>query len=129
MKVTIDSGRIITPYSQTDIKGVYELTKWNKNRTNQQNAWIHGFLFPPASKIMTKHLKMKITPKMAKYILKARCAVDYIPALDESIQIDTRDMDTKRMMRFIEDCLRYMAEKYGEYIEGPNEEQWRQIKE
>jgi len=72
-------------------------------------------------------LKIKITPKMAKYILKARCAVDYIDAIDEWIQIDTRDMDTVRMMKFIEDCLKYMATKYGEYIEGPDDMNYQKI--
>jgi len=126
MDITLKNGKI--EESLSDLKdGDYTIEKLKKKRTNPQNAWIHGFLFPPAAKIMTKHLKIQISPKMSKHILKARCAVDYIPSLDEWIQIDTSDMDTIRMMRFIEDCLKYMATKYGEYIEGPNEVDYSKI--
>ena len=128
MQVTLSKGAILEDL-KTLKDGNYVLEKFNKKRTNPQNAWIHGFLFPPAAKIMTKHLKIKITPKMAKYILKARCAVDYVSALDEWIQLDTRDMNTVRMMKFIEDCLKYMATKYGEYIEGPDDMNYNQIEE
>jgi len=38
-------------------------------------------------------------------------------------------MTTIQMMSFIEKSLKYIAVKTGEYLEEPNEEQWRQIKE
>lgn len=121
MKIEIKHGQIISPKSANSLSGFFELKKWERQRTNPQNRYIHGYLFIQASKIMTEKLKMKISPKMAKYILKARCAVDYVSKLDEWIQIDTRDMSTVRMDKFIDDCLIYMATKYNAYLLKPNE--------
>jgi len=127
--IEINKGRIISPFSETQINGKYELSPLSKKRTNRQNNWIHGFLFPPAALEMTKKLKVKVSAKMAKVILKSRCGVDYMEVIDEWIVTPTSEMSTVRMIKFIEDSLKYMATKYNVYLEGPNEEQWRQIKE
>ena len=115
----IKGGQIV---DKVDLKdGLYQIEPHRKKRTNPQNAWIHAYLFPPASKIMTEKLGVKVSSKMAKAILKARCATDYVKAVDEWIITPTSEMNTVRMSKFIEDCLRYMAEKYHEFIEGPPE--------
>jgi len=43
--------------------------------------------------------------------------------------IPTSEMNTKQIVKFIEKSLKYMAEKYNTYLQEPNEDQWRQIKE
>ena len=127
MKIQLFEGRILKPFDKVNLSGDFELEPFKKKRTNPQNKYIHGYLFTESAKIMTQQLKIKISPKMAKYILKARCAVDYVEKLDEWIQIDTRDMNTVRMGRFIEDCLRYMAKKYSVALLAPNEIDYSEI--
>jgi len=129
MRVEIHDSRIIKPFQPKVKDGWYILEPEKKKRTNNQNSWIHGFLFPPAAKTMTEKLKVKVSSKMAKVLLKSRCGVDYVEALDEWIVTPTSEMSTVRMVKFIEDSLKYMATKYNVYLDGPDEEQWRQIKE
>jgi hypothetical protein len=129
MKVELNSGRLIKPYNQTDISGVFELTKYVKKRTNPQNAWIHGFLFPPFALILTRIVGKKVSSKLAKGLLKKRCGLDYVQSLDDWVVTPTSEMSTVRMVKFIEDSLAYIAVTFNEYLEGPNEEQWRQIKD
>lgn len=129
MFVEIKDGRIIKPYSQTQINGEYELEPFKKKRTIPQNSYIHGYLFPESAKAMSKKIGKEITAKLAKAVLKSQCAVEYVKSIDEWIVIPTSEMNTVQMIKFIEKSLKYIAIKTGEYLEEPNEEQWRQIKE
>lgn len=129
MRVEIFENRIIKPFSPKVKDGWYELTAENKKRSLGQNSYIHGYLFPEAAKAMSKKIGKEITPKLSKAVLKSQCAVEFVKSLDEWIVIPTSEMTTIQMMSFIEKSLKYIAVKTGEYLEEPNEEQWRQIKE
>ena len=107
----------------------FELEKFKKKRSNGQNAYLHTYLFPEISRVMTEKLGVTVSNEMAKVILKSRCAVDYVQKLDEWIVTPTSKMSTVRMVKFIEDCLKYMATKYEVALDEPNQEQWNQIKE
>jgi len=129
MIVTIEKGRILQPFKQTQISGRFELTKVTKKRSSGQNKYFHGYLFPKAAKAFTKHLRKPISMELAKEVLKSTCGVFFVPAVNEWVVIPTSKQNTKQATIFIEKSLKYVAEKTGEYLEEPNEEQWRQIKE
>jgi len=129
MMVELSEGRILHPYSQTQVSGKFELAPFKYKRTAGQNKYWHGYLFPEAARAMSHKIGKPISMALAKEVLISRCGVFYVQAIDEYIAFRTSKMNTSQAVTFTERALKYIAEKTGEYLEEPNEEQWRQIKE
>lgn len=127
MNIELQDGRVIKPYAKTKLTGVFEITPFKKTRSNGQNRYIHGYLFPEFAKIMTDKFNKKVSAKMAKIVLKSRCGADYIELIDEWVITPTSKMKTDRMVRFVNDSLKYIAIKYNEYLREPNEIEWGEI--
>ncbi len=128
MIVELFEGRVIT-FKHKDLSGKFQLEKVKKTRSNQQNKYLHGYLFPEAARAMSMKIGKQVTPTLAKAVLKSKCGVFYVEAIEEWVVIPTSKQTTGQMVSFIEKSLKYIAEKTGEYLEEPNEEQWRQIQE
>ena len=129
MRVEIYDSKIIKPYTPKVKNGWYVLTAEKKQRTSGQNKYFHGYLFPQAAIAMSKKIGKTVSMDLAKAVLKSTCGVFYVPEIEEWVVIPTSKMNRKQATIFIDKSLKYVAEKTGEYLEEPNEEQWRQIKE
>ena len=127
MIVELESGRLIKPYDKKDLSGKFEITKVTKKRSNPQNAYLHGILFPELAKGMTAKAGKTISPELAKAVVKKK----FLEVFTEvgTIELPTSKLNTKQCMEFIEKCQQYAAEMLETNIPSPNEVDFNLIQE
>ena len=126
MITQIIKGRIQAAIDPPD--GLYSVKKVSKTRTSQQNRLLHGVVFLQSSQALSAKLGYKVTPVFTKALLKTKFGSDYVNDEFGDVITPTSEMNTARMVKFIEDCVRYIAVYCNYYIELPGD-WYSQIKE
>jgi len=127
MRVEITDGRIITPYSHTQISGEYELESFKEKRSSGQNKYMHKILFPMLAEGMSKVMKKPITAELAKAIVKFKFLQTFTDA--GTVIMPTSKLNTKQCMEFFEKSQQYGAEILKINIPSPNEQDYSIIEE
>lgn len=108
--------------------GRYYLKTESKNkRTNNQNRYIHGVLFPGLAEAFVEIGYEGITPEIAKEIAKRRFLTVQITNEETGEVIaeyvkSTSDLSTTETNEFIDAVIRFAAESLNYEIHYPNEQ-------
>jgi hypothetical protein len=94
-------------------------------RSNNQNAYLHGYLFPVITEALND-LGWQMTPQKTKEWLKKKFLIhteinentgEYMEWIKR-----TRDCNTKEIMDFQDKCIQFAAEELGIEVALPNEQ-------
>ena len=127
MIVEIEKGRILKPFSQTQISGKFELSPVTKKRSTGQNAYMHKILFPQLAEGISKKINKPVSMDFAKELVKFK----FLQAFTEvgTVIKKTSKLSTKECMEFIERCQQYGSEMLDISIPSPNETNYNLIEE
>jgi len=117
MKIQVLNNKIIEPVAD----GFYEIEKFKNKRTSPQNRYFHGYLAPSFALILQERMKKKVSASFAKEFLKAKCALKYIPELEDWIVQPTSKMNTTEFSELIDKSLKYIAVEWETYLESPDD--------
>ena len=127
MKVELFEGRVIKPFEQKELSGVFILEKESKKRSSGQNRYLHSILFPQLAEGMSKKTNKTITMEFAKEVVKYKFLQTFTDA--GTVVMPTSKLNTKQCMEFVEKCQQYGAEMLDISIPSPNETPYNLIQE
>ena len=117
MKLKAENGVIQAP---TLADGWYNVTKYVKKRSNAQNALLHGHILPEASIALSVFSGKKVTQAMSKSLLKMRFLSRFDEKLGDYV-IPTSKLTAPQFVKFVEDCVRFLATRCNHYVTLPDD--------
>lgn len=114
----VKDGKFVPNGSLDKMEGKkVELRIVRDKRSNKQNRYMHGVMFPELAKAISKSMGKEITVEFAKEVVKykfLRIATDA-----GIVVMPTAKLNTAQCTEFIESCLKYAADTLGVEIPVP----------
>ena len=113
MLVQIHKGRIISPYTQTQISGKFDIESFKKKRSNPQNAYYWGILIKEIAN-ETGYTPEETHAKLAyKFLLVKEGSQPFVRS--------TTSLKTAEMEEYNENVRRWASDFLSLYLPLPNE--------